>query len=219
MTLPAVCFATSITPEDIELVRKSLAGKFIKPHVLGQWSFGSVLAKVAEEAVAPLMDDLIRMGSDGFVQASMLLGMYSFQKRSRLEKLRPQLRLLAEHVPTSDGSPRSTDGHHFKEMMEWILEKGLSDSDARAVAASLAKSLAANPNYDAGSVLRPLLPKLLATYGDITWPIIGEAIVSNKSSRWNFELALGDRHSFADEKRPGILSLREDPLLDRKSVV
>ncbi len=213
VTLPAVCFAMGITPGDIALVRKSLAGGFIEPHVLGQWTFGGVLAKVSEEAVAPIMGDLIRMGSAGFVQASALLGMSTSSRNASVWTLRPQLRLLAEHVPTHDESHlRAADVHHFKEMMEWVLEKGPSDPDARAIAASLAKSLAANPDYDAQGVLRPLLPKLLSTYGDISWPIIGDAVVTNQSARWNFELALGDRHSFSDEKRPAILSLREDQL-------
>lgn len=213
VTLPAVCFSMGITPADIALVRKSLAGGFLRPRMLGQWSFGGVLAKVPEEAIATLMDDLIPMGSEGFVQASMLLGMYSFRKSERLELLRPQLRLLAEHIPALDADHvRATDVHHFKEMMEWVLRKGPSDQDARAVAALLAKSLAANPDYDAHGVLRPLLPTLLSTYGDIAWPILGDAIVTNQSARWNFELALGDRHSFSDEKKPAILSLREDQL-------
>jgi hypothetical protein len=38
------------------------------------------------------------------------------------------------------------DEHHFANMMRWILAKGPKDGDARAIALTLAKQLAADPD-------------------------------------------------------------------------
>ena len=56
-----------------------------------------------------------------------------------------QLRLAAENARKRPKHPRfQMDQHHFKEVMEWILAKGRDDSDASAIALSLAKQIVDN---------------------------------------------------------------------------
>jgi hypothetical protein len=102
------------------------------------------------------------------------------------------------------------EAHHFSEMMKWLLAKGPGDSDARTVATVVAKRLAADPDGHGADLIKPLMPKLLADFAEIVWPIIGQAIVSDRSKAWRIEHALGDRHSFGAVQNPAILRLPED---------
>ena len=56
-----------------------------------------------------------------------------------------------------------------------------------------------------------MVPKLLSGFPEIVWPLIGHAILSDKTRLWHFEQLLGDQYSFY-EKNPTILSLPEDTL-------
>jgi hypothetical protein len=105
------------------------------------------------------------------------------------------------------------DAHHFKQIIGWLLAKGRDDADARTVAMILAKQLASNPDGDRADLIKSLLPEMLSKFASIVWPVLGQAIVKDRAKSWRIEHALGDSFSFADEKKPPILSLPEDILL------
>ena len=61
-----------------------------------------------------------------------------------------------------------------------MLEQGRKDGDARATAFALAKALVNIEGHRGGRFLRPVIPKLLSGFPEIVWPLIGQAIVSDR---------------------------------------
>ena len=211
--LPVVCWSTGICENDIALVCKALDAGLITAFALMQWTFGGVLAKLSPPAVAPLFDKMFGLGGDFYVVALNLMGMYVHGRAARLEELRPQLRLAAIFAgQRSKRGGSQMDAHQFKEMMGWILAKGREDPDAGAIAITLTKQLIANvDNMDQG-LIKPLLPGLLSGFPEIVWPLVGQAIVSERKRAWKFEQVLGSGFAFADRLQPPILSLPDDIL-------
>ena len=144
------------------------------------------------------------MGERGFSVAIELIGMHVHGDAKRLEYLRPQLRRVAQYPALcTDRRGSQMDEHHFGNLMKWILTKGSKDGDARAIALTLAKQLAADPDGPGGRLIKPLLP-LLMKDSEIVWPQFGQAIVSDRLKAWRFEQALGDSHSFSAVKQPAL---------------
>jgi DNA-binding transcriptional regulator YiaG len=209
--LPLVCWVMGIKDSDVPLVCAALAAGLIPPFMMAQWQLGGVLAKLPPRAAAPLFDQMLKMGDRAYSIGLTLIVMYVHGQRDHLDALRPQLRLAAElaaEVPKRLG--QNMDVHHFGELMQWLLAKGRGDDDARAVVVGLAKQLAADPGGGGSDLIKPLMPRLLSDFPESVWPIIGQAIVSDRTKAWRIEHALGDRYSFGTEQRPSILRLPED---------
>jgi hypothetical protein len=170
-----------------------------------------VLAKLPPSAVAPLFDFLLSMEGDGYSIGLDLLGMYVHSDGSRLDLLRPQLRLIAQNVGAHPKNRRfQMIDHHFGELMNWILAKGRDDRDASTIALSLAKQLVAVDADHHENFIKPLLPRLFLDFPEIVWPLLGRAIVSDRKAAWRFEQLLGD--SFAGNTDPPLLRVPENVL-------
>lgn len=206
IALPLLCHRLGITPDDVSLVCASVASGHLRTDLLSQWTFGGALAKLSPSAVAPLFD-LLLTRDDGYALALDLIGMYVHGQRGRLDALRAQLLLAAQNIDRlTSGRQNRTDAYHLKELMDWILAKGPADQDACKVALTLAKKIVDLDAFDTTELARSLLPQLLASYSEIVWPILGEAIVSDRANGWRLEHSLGDNFSF-DVKQPPILRL------------
>ncbi len=213
ITLPLLCSYLGITENDVELVCRALKAGTIPAHVMMNWVYGGVLGRLSSNAVAPLFDQLFEMGERGFSVAIELIGMHVHGDAKRLERLRPQLRRVAHYpVLRTDTRGSQMDEHHFGNLMKWVLAKGPKDDDARAIALTLAKQLAADPDSPGGRLIKPLLPLLMKDFSEVVWPQFGQAIVSDRLKAWRFEQALGDTHSFGAVKQPAVLSLSEETL-------
>jgi hypothetical protein len=210
--LPIVCMHIGISQSDVSLVCQSLKAELIPPPAMSYWSFGGVLAKLPAEAVIELFDLLLSMDGDAYSVALDLMGMYVHGHPSRLEQLRPQLKLAAANIARRAKRHGSQmDAHHFEQMMGWLLAKGREDPDARTVATALARHVVADLDGNTRDLVRPLLPVMLAHFAPIVWPLFGQAIVADRANAWRIEHALNDSFSFS-EKNPPILKVPEDIL-------
>jgi hypothetical protein len=202
-----------ITDSDSASACKALDAGLIKPFMLKQWTLGGVLAKLPPTAVAPLFDKLFGMGQDAYSVALDLMGMYVHGRAARLDDLRPQLRLAANFAGhRSKHRGWQMDAHHFKELMGRILAKGRQDPDAGAIVITLTKELIADADNTGEDLIKPLLPRLLTGFPEIVWPLLGQAIVSDRKKAWRFEHVLRDDFAFGDRQQPSILCLPEDIL-------
>ena len=208
-TLPFVCSCVGLAGDDVSLVIKALKAGLLPSRMLHHWRSGGVLARLPSLLMAPLFDVLFEQGGEAYSMALDLLGMYAHGDRGRLEGLRPQLRLAAAKAGHGPKNPRfQMEQHHFKQVMEWILAKGRADPDAAAIALSLAKQIVA---VDDNDLIKPVLPLLLREFPEIVWPVLGQAIVTDRKDAWRMELSLGDSFAF-DVKKPAILDLPEEVL-------
>ena len=212
--LPMLCWRLGITSYDIGLVISALEAGLLPPLRLMQWMFGGELAKVPIHEVTPLFDAMLDHSAEAYVVGVELMGMYVFGETERLDNLRAQVRKAAENF--SRWEPllgRTTANHHFEKIMKWMLSKGRQDDDARATAFALSKALVKVVDWNNQRIIEPMTPMLLSDFPEISWPLIGQAIVSDRKRAWRLEHILGDSSLFSREKASAILNLPEDTLL------
>lgn len=211
--LPLICRRIGITQSDIGLVVGVLQKGWLAPRHLGCWEFGGVLAKVPASVVAPLFDTMLDHSMEAFAVAVSLMGMYVHGALDRLDDLRPQILKSAENIARWEQPPRETMvTYHFETIMKWMLERGRQDRDACTTALALARALVKIAKQHHGRLLEPMIPILLSDFPEITWPLIGQAIVSDQEQAWHFEPVLKGLVSSTREEPPPILSLPQDTL-------
>ena len=212
-SLPQVCFPHGISASDIELAIGALQAGLLPAWRLNKWSFGGVLATVPASEVAPLFDVMLEHSAEAYVVAVDLMGMYAHGEPEKLEGLRPQVLNLVENVKKWEWPPSGDlHLHHFEQIAGWILGKGRQDPDATAAALALARALANSEEFGGKSHIEPLLSKLLSGFPEVTWQLIGQAIVSDDRKAELLTFVLGDQFSFEIESFPPILSLPVDAL-------
>jgi hypothetical protein len=153
--------------------------------------------------------------TEGFAVGLELIGMYVFGDEDRLEELRPQVcRAAANFVRWEGETDDPVAGSHFEEIMQWVLSKGRKDPDARRVALALSKALVQASEVSSERLLATLVPTLLAEFPEISWPLIGNAIVSDELQAWRLHFVLSDRGLGIDADTRGrpVLHLTEETL-------
>ena len=213
--LPLTCWLLDIVESDIDLVIGALRAGNLSPERLTYWTVGGKLAQVPAPTVAKLVDFTFDHSENSFFIGIELLNMYVYRALDRLEFLRPQVKKIAENLQKWQlpNSKSTMHAYYFETIMTWILEKGREDEDARTIALILAKVLSNDMNLDVANFLKPIIPLLLSRFPEITWPIIGQTIVSSRKKAWHFEYILGDNFSFDRDNSPPILNLPEDTLI------
>ena len=104
----------------------------------------------------------------------------------------------------------------YETLMSWTLSQGSENSDARAVAVKIAKQIVeeedlpsyAAQNYLEQQIIKPVLPRLLSSFGEIVWPLIGPAVKKNKTK---FLSIMGER-LYSPHEEPHVLHLSENTL-------
>ena len=212
--LPLICWRLGIRPSDIGLVIGALQTGLLPVRCLKQWALERVLAEVPAPAVAPLFDAMLDHSAEAFTEAMHLMWMYVHRASDRLDGFRSHIRKIAENVARWKCSQRNAMAdYHFESIMKWMLGKGRQDPDARATALALATALVSVADWNEGRIMKPVVSTLLSDFPEIAWPIIGQAIVSDRGQAWRLKYVfLGDFFSFKQEKSPTILSLPEDAL-------
>ena len=213
--VPYITLAIGLTAGDVDLVRGGLATGVLPSGSLQGWGAGGELAKLPQETVAPLFSDLLGGGAEPWNVAMNLIGMYVHGDDSRLDKLRPQVRQLAETAGIRGVRRDVMSNHHFQQVMTWMLGHGRDDEDARAVALSLTRILVAQAEQD-GLIgdhrITPLIPTLLTDFPEMVWSLISNAIVADPKSAWRFEFALTERGAGNSGKTSALLNLPPDTL-------
>ena len=210
---PIISAKLGITPSDIELAVGALKEGTLEPRELGIWSYCSVLSDVPAPAFGTLIAAILDHSPEGFPVALEMMSLNTFSDRMKLEGLRPQILQLAELVPSRLVTPDWVmTEHHFKEVIEWVLDKGRQDGDARTVALILAKHLVDSETFGERGLIEQVVPTLLRDFPEIAWPLISQAIVSGGMSAWRVRIMMGDAYSFDHEPSSMILNLPEDVL-------
>lgn len=211
--LPLICSRLDISAHDARLALDSLQAGRLPPEQLIHWTIGGQLAKLPPEVVSPLFDAMLDHSVDGYAVGFELIGMYVHGDLDRLEQLRSQICKAAASVFRWQGSADGPiAGSHFEETMLWMLGKGRTDPDARNVALTLSKALVEVTSTSSERLLASLVPVLLADFPEISWPLIGTAIVSDELQAWRFNFILGDHGFGVNDRGSPILNLPEETL-------
>ena len=216
--LPLVCWRLGIIASDIDLVIDGLRAGRLPPPALMQWTSGRVLAEVPAPLVAPLVDVVLDHGAEAFVVALGLMVSCAHGTPGKIAGLRPQIRKSVENF-TRWKQLRKQQGAaaDFELIVHWMLEQGRDDGDARATALALAKALVNDEDDSGEDFIEPVIPMLLSGFPEIVWPLIGQAIVSDRQQEWRLAHVLrgglpADGEINPVISNPVILSLPEDTL-------
>lgn len=216
--LPQLCCTAGLEASDIVLAVDAMQSGWLAPWHLRRWSLGGALNELPAENVALLIDSMMDYSDEGFAASLEIMSMYGFGASEKFNALRPQVIKLAESaMPTwrrlsQDLYSTQMDEFHFEQIMKWMLGNGRNDSDASLTAMTLAKSLVSIEHFGEEQLMKPIVPKLLSSFPEVVWPIIGRAIVSDRRKRWLLEIVLGDQFGLEDGANPPILSLPIDTL-------
>ena len=210
---PPLCLRMGIGESDIPMAMEALEKGRLRAGYLRCWALGGELQKLPAESVAPLFEVMLAHSAEGYVVGMDLMHMYTFGSRERLDSLRTQVHLAVEKVEDWElGGARAEVGRHFSEVVGWVLSKGREDEDAQRVALALARAVASPGRYDNGQFYAALVPPLLSGFPEIVWPLLGNAVLSDKLKRWVLRSILGG-NAFADRGRVApVLSLPEEVL-------
>ena len=211
--LPLICWRLGITSSDVALVVSAFGSGLLAPWTLMQWTTGGKLSEVSPAEVAPLFDAMLDHGEEAYFVAIDLMGMYAHGNSAHLDELRPQVRKVAENISRwqlSSGGP--VVGHHLETIMNWMLGKGRDDKDARATALTLATVIAQSDDLNDDRLVEPILPLLLGEFPEISWSVIGQAIISEEARAWRLAYLLRGSPSLENEEARPILRLPEETL-------
>lgn len=210
--LPMICWHLGIGPSDVQLVVSALNAEMLPPQYLLQWTVGGKLEKVPARSLTSLFDLLLDMNADTYTIAVELLSMYGYPEIDRLNGLRRHVLKAAENVDRWPQSLTHRSSPCFERIMDWMLNKGRADADARATALILAQKLTLMVQRGNEDFLKPLVPTLLAKFPEIAWPLIGQAMLdAEPQNAWRFEHVLGDTR-IGDKRESVILQLPEETL-------
>ena len=211
--LPRICLFLGITASDITIALNALESGLIGPIHLRNWIMGGQLAKLPADSVAPLLNTMLERDAESCSVALELMTMYSHGGQDRLEGLRPQIRLALKSTAKWGLNGRSSQSiGDFDDVLLWILKRGRGDGDARAVALELSKALVNSDRFDEMPRSRELMSALLSGFPEISWSIIGEAVLSSPAKAFTLKLILGEGLSFDHRHQPVIMSLPEETL-------
>ena len=214
--LPAICARIGLVDADIPLTINALRSGGLPLAALNYWTYGDVLASISERSLALFFDALCHHGTDGFHVSVLLMGALAEGDWQRVEKFRPQLLGLASLVadPIFAPKPVGRIAHHAVELFKWLLGKGRDDGDACALALTLSRAVSQDHIPDGAiELVSPLLPELLSGFPEITWPLIGQQLISPTAGAWELQEALAKRFKVhPGEVGPPILALPPDTL-------
>lgn len=211
-SLPIVCLRTDLKDGDISLAIKAHKDKLFPTWLLKNWALGGKIANVSAPTAASLFDYLFAGDAEAFSVGLDLIGMYAYRRRHTLEDLRPQIKNVALAARRLSGKSHRNDEYHFKELMLWLLNHGRQDQDARDLALILVKTAIEAESFSERRFIKPLMPKLLHEFTEVTWPPIAKSVMDNPLKRWELSGLLGERFSFGERATPPILSMPEDVL-------
>lgn len=206
--LPAVCGHRDITPGDIVSATAALRANRLRPLVLMQWHLAAGRNKLSPSHLAPLLDALLNHGREGFPVAVHLICTYVGNTPDRIDGLSSQVTRIAGGVKRwehTEADAMTED--RFERLMRSILERGRQDSRARALALTLADAFVESLGTDNARLVEPLLPRLLADFPEIAWPLIGQAAISETKPCGPVQVALGEKPSPETQAKPPILYL------------
>lgn len=160
----------------IELVKE---GKF-NPNDLRLFAYGGTLKHLSPEDVISFCEDIISFGNEGIPPALEVIFMYTFQDNEKFELCQDEIQKILEIPEILFEFTSNMDEHHFTEFVSRLLDEERNENFAINISNVIIKAFSSD-KFMVGliSSLKPALRILLSKYRDVTWPIFGEALLSD----------------------------------------
>ncbi|NOR46801.1 MAG: hypothetical protein GQ533_01965 [Methanosarcinaceae archaeon] len=169
----------------IELVK---IGKF-NPNDLRPFAYGGTLKHLSPENVIAFCEDIIGLGNKGILPSLQVIFMYTFQDDEKFKFCQNEFQKILEipDILLELESASNTDVHNFTESVSRLLDEERNDKFAINISKVIIGAFSSE-KFIVGliSSLEPVLRILLSEYRDVTWPIFGEALLSDYSISYLF---------------------------------
>lgn len=210
-SLPSLCSALGIQIDDIDLVLSALKSGRLTPYSLLEWFSDESFAKLPCEDLVPLFDYLLDSSSDSYKAGVILLYAYCRDKRDRLDEVHRQVVMVAKNAGKWHNHAGESIAPEFETVLDWALGKGRGHRGTCEVAIELCNTLIDSEDLATNDLIEPLIPTLLRDYPEISWSIIGSAIVSRPQQRWRIKDLLRTKSS--DAKRARLITYLDPSVL------
>lgn len=170
-------------------------------------SYGGVTSGLAPEVISDFCVRLSALGDEAAWTALNVMFMYCFGKMNLVDAVRTSVKLLVLAIPLhKKHSVAYADLHGWCELVE-ALFKERDEQLAVEISRRLIGSCRIGFNHnDLWSYIKPLLMEIVRQYGDLLWPIFGEAISSAKGMELYWLQKLLDRENSVSSQLPSIVS-------------
>ena len=162
----------------IKLVKK---GKF-NLNDLRRFAYGGTLKHLSPEDVISFCEDIISLGNEGIPPALEIIFMYTFKDDEKFELCQDEIQKILEmpDILFEFESTSNMDHHHFTELASRLLGEERNDEFAINISKVIIRAFSSE-EFIVGliSSLNPVLRILLSIYRDVTWPIFGDALLSD----------------------------------------
>ncbi|WP_429044464.1 hypothetical protein [Aeromonas veronii] len=188
----------------LELIRRGV----LSPNSANALSYGSVTDSIEPDVMADFCLQLAELGEQASWSALNVIYMYCFSKKNSINELRYQLKYLVTAVPLHKGQENTaTDTHHWHDMAEKLLKERDEDFAVALTNQIIVASKFGLNHGDIWHYIKPLILSLMSDYGDVIWPIFGEAIVRAKGMDKYWLQQLLDRETSLVKNVPSVFSV------------
>jgi CBS domain-containing protein len=188
----------------LELIQRGV----LSPHSANALGYGRVTDSIEPDVIAGFCLQLAELGEQASWPALNVIYMYCFSNKDSVNVLRDQLKHLVTAVPLHKGQKNTaTDTHHWHDMAEKLLKERDEEFAVALTNQLIAASKFGLNHGDIWSYTKPLMLSLMSDYGDVIWPIFGEAIVRAEGMDKYWLQQLLDRETNLVGNVPSVLSV------------
>ena len=227
-----VCRRADLTSEDIDCAIDAFNEGTLSPQDLYCWAFIRFFKNVPAAKISLFLDTLLNDdGIPAFALAVTILGQIlageEFNNRSskwnlNVDDFEPQLLKAVNSAGCWSGKKpnllpqeETMIKYDFGKIVEWVLKRGRTDSNARKASLELARILVNEDHdtwHDSGLIETSALSIMLSDFPEIVWPIIGGTIVKNPRFANRMRSIVGQPYIKELDFTPPILDIPEDNL-------
>ncbi|MDK9707652.1 MAG: alpha/beta hydrolase [Desulforhopalus sp.] len=197
-----------VTKSHLDELFKLVRDGNVAPSRANILSYGRVTEGIDAAHMMDFCFSLAELNDGAIWYALHIIYMYCYGNKGSVEILKEQLKKFLASVPLDETQHRtSTDAHQWKD----LVQKLLKEHDEQFSIALLNKIIEESKKGIGFSTMshyvKPILFELMRDYGDILWPIFGDAVVnSERLERYHLQSLLNSIDRFSKEN-PSVLSV------------
>ncbi|MCZ7398200.1 MAG: hypothetical protein O8C62_00715 [Candidatus Methanoperedens sp.] len=180
-TIKLTCSIKSQKKDLDRIIKLVKIGKF-NINDLRAFAYGGSLKHLSPEDVISFCEDIISFGNEGIPPALEVLFMYTFQDDEKFKLCLDEIQKILEipDILFEFESASNMDAHHFIEFVTKLLNEERNDEFAINISKVIIGDFSSE-KFIVGLIysLKPVLRILLSKYRDVTWPIFGDALLSD----------------------------------------
>lgn len=197
-----------VTNNHLDELLKLVRGGYVSPSRANILSYGRVTEGVDATKMMDFCLSLAKINDEAIWYALHIIYMYCHGNQGSVEILKEPLKELLSSIPLDKTQQRTaTDAHQWKDLVQKLLKEH-DDQFSISLLSQIVEACKIGIDFSTMShYVKPILFELMRDYGEILWPLLGDAIVnSERLEKYHLQTLLDSEDGFSKEK-PSILSV------------